>query len=100
MADYKTFTVRYQLDKDEQEALSVLTEKFREYVSPEGRKPFAGQTEEQMFDFIMQYGSRNDISGKIGYAMVRMGIMSVDEWLLKSREHTGKCRKSRGYACK
>ncbi len=96
MADYKTFTVSYQLDKDEQEALSVLTEKFREYVSPEGRKPFVGQTEEQMFDFIMQYGSRNDISGKIGYAMVRMGMMSVDEWLLKNRKHTGKCRKAEG----
>jgi len=100
MADYKTFTVSYQLDKDEQEALSVLTEKFREYVSPEGRKPFVGQTEEQMFDFIMQYGSRNDISGKIGYAMVRMGMMSVDEWLLKTGSIPGNAEKRRGYACK
>ena len=89
MKEYKEFTVRYQLDEDEQDAVKKLNQKFREYISPEGNRPFAEQTEEQLFDYIMNYGSKNDISGKIGYAMLQVGMMSIDEWMMRSRISAG-----------
>ena len=85
MSEYKEFAVTYLLDKDEQAALKSLNQKFREYVSPEGKRPFSEQTEEQTFDYIMGYGSKNDISGKIGFAMVQMGMININEWLSRNR---------------
>ena len=94
MSENKEFTVTYLLDKDEQAALKSLNQKFREYVSPEGKRPFADQTEEQVFDYIMNYGSKNDISGKIGFAMVQMGMISIDEWLSRTRSPVEADRKA------
>lgn len=86
MSDYKEFTVKYLLDKDEQAALKNLNQRFREYVSPEGNMPFTDQTVEQLFDYIMNYGCKNDISGKIGFAMVQMGMINISEWLSRNRD--------------
>ena len=85
MKEYKEFTVRYLLDEDEQDAVKKLNQKFREYISPEGTRPFAEQTDEQLFDYIMNYGCKNDISGKIGFAMVQMGMININEWLSRNR---------------
>lgn len=58
MSKYETLTVSYVLDGKEMEALCRPSQKFREYVDPDGNRPFVGQSVEKMFETAMTAGSR------------------------------------------
>lgn len=81
----ETLTVSYLLTDKEMDVLNRLNQKYREYVNPEGCKPFANQSVEELFGTIMTTGSGFVIADKVGFAMMQMGLISAEEWLSRSK---------------
>lgn len=81
---FRFFTVTYMMNEAECVALEELNRIFREYVCPDGRRPFADQTIEKTFEYVMMIGSRYDIARKISLSLMNMGLMSLEEFDKKS----------------
>ena len=80
MSEYHEMVVSYLLSDTEMELLKEITRNVQSYVMPDGSRPFADQTVEGMFDFIMNTGVRKDIKERFGFSMVGFGMMSIEDW--------------------
>ena len=77
MSEYHEMVVSYLVSDTEMELLRKITRNVQSYVCADGSRPFADQTVEKMFDFIMHTGP---IKERLGLAMVGFGMMSYEEW--------------------
>lgn len=80
MSKYHELTASYILSDEEMKILQDINWQFREYVSQDGQRPFADQTIEGTFNNIMVVGSRPFIKERFGFAMLQMGMISMEEW--------------------
>lgn len=80
MSKYHELTVNFILSEKEMECLKEINQHFQAYVNQDGRRPFADQTIEDTFSNVMLVGSRPYIKEKFGFAMLQMGMMSLEEW--------------------
>jgi hypothetical protein len=62
---YRKMTVEYILDDREIEALEELLGKWQQYKGKDGSQPFEDWKLEDLFQAIMQYGCKYDISKHI-----------------------------------
>lgn len=78
--DERTFEVRYTLDDREIEALEELLPYWQQYEN-EGERPFENWTIENVFQAIMQLGSKHDIARRIQEEQYRQGIIEHSQML-------------------
>lgn len=77
--EYKTMTVSYMLNEREIEALEELKSLWQQYEGKDGSKPFADWTLENIFQAVMETGSKYDISHRIKEDQFRKGLITVEE---------------------
>lgn len=75
MAETKRMKVEYLLDENEVQALEELLPYYQNYIS-DGKKPFEKWTIENLFQFIMEVGSKGTISEHIKNEQIRQNIIS------------------------
>lgn len=76
---YRKMTVEYILDDREIEALEELLGKWQQYKGKDGSQPFADWKLEDLFQAIMQYGCKYDISKHIKTDQYRHELIEVEE---------------------
>ena len=76
---YRKMTVEYILDDREIEALEELLEKWQQYKGKDGSQPFEDWKLEDLFQAIMQYGCKYDISKHIKTDQYRHELIEVEE---------------------
>lgn len=95
---YRKMTVEYILDDREIEALEELLGKWQQYKGKDGSQPFEDWKLEDLFQAIMQYGCKYDISKHIKTdqyrheASNRLNLKhglkrSKEFWTLRQREN-------------
>lgn len=77
--EYRKMTVEYILDDREIEALEELLEKWQQYKGKDGSQPFEDWKLEDLFQAIMQYGCKYDISKHIKTDQYRHELIEVEE---------------------
>lgn len=85
---YRKMTVEYILDDREIEALEELLEKWQQYKGKDGSQPFEDWKLEDLFQAIMQYGCKYDISKHIKTDQYRHELMPT-YWEHLVHEYTG-----------
>lgn len=76
---YRKMTVEYILDDRETEALEELLGKWKQYKGKDGSQPFEDWKLEDLFQAIMQYGCKYDISKHIKTDQYRHELIEVEE---------------------
>lgn len=76
---YRKMTVEYILDDREIEALEELLGKWQQYKGKDGSQPFEDWKLEDLFQTIMQYGCKYDISKHIKTDQYRHELIEVEE---------------------
>lgn len=76
---YRKMTVEYILDDREIEALEELLGKWQQYKGKDGSQPFEDWKLEDLFQAIMQYGCKYDISKHIKTDQYRHELIEVEE---------------------
>lgn len=76
---YRKMTVEYILDDREIEALEELLGKWQQYKGKYGSQPFEDWKLEDLFQAIMQYGCKYDISKHIKTDQYRHELIEVSE---------------------
>lgn len=74
---YRKMTVEYILDDREIEALEELLGKWQQYKGKDGSQPFEDWKLEDLFQAIMQYGCKYDISKHIKTDQYRHELIEV-----------------------
>lgn len=89
---YRKMTVEYILDDREIEALEELLGKWQQYKGKDGSQPFEDWKLEDLFQAIMQYGCKYDISKHIKTDQYRHELIMKNALLYrKCTKNAEKC---------
>lgn len=79
MAEYKTFTVNYELDEREQQALEELLPYWQQYTNDKNERPFKDWTVANVFQIVMETGCKHIIARNLQDEQFRQGLITWKE---------------------
>lgn len=80
-----TLTFEYVLNEREKKALEELLPFWQQWKGKNGNYPFKNWGLEELFQAIMECGSRRFVSEQIKHDQWRKRLIDTDEWLNKER---------------